>query len=73
MLKELKLESGNAQGIGLGGILLVVFIVLKLCKVIDWSWVWVLSPLWIGAILFVGIVFLVAWLGNGKTKYRINF
>lgn len=32
-------------------LLLVAFIVLKLCKVIDWSWVWVLSPLWIEIIL----------------------
>lgn len=32
-------------------ILLVVFIVLKLCHVINWSWLWVLSPLWIMAII----------------------
>ena len=29
----------------------VVFIVLKLCNVIDWSWFWVLTPLWITLIL----------------------
>jgi cell division protein FtsW (lipid II flippase) len=28
-------------------LLLIAFIVLKLCKVIDWSWWWVLSPAWI--------------------------
>jgi len=61
MLKELKSETGSTQGIGLGGILLVVFIVLKFCKVIDWSWWWVLSPLWISAILCIGIVALVIW------------
>ena len=33
------------------GMLTVAFIVLKLCNVIKWSWVWVLSPLWISAIL----------------------
>ena len=27
--------------------LTIAFIVLKLCKVIDWSWVWVLAPMWI--------------------------
>lgn len=27
-------------------ILQITFVVLKLCKVIDWSWWWVLSPTW---------------------------
>lgn len=34
-------------GIGFTGLLTIVFIVLKLCGVINWSWLWVLSPLWI--------------------------
>lgn len=34
-------------GIGLGTILFVVFLVLKLTEVIDWSWWWVTAPLWI--------------------------
>ena len=33
--------------------LFFVFLVLKLCNVITWSWLWVTSPLWIGAILWV--------------------
>lgn len=41
--------------IGIAEILLVVFIILKLCNVIDWSWWWVLSPLWIVVILAVAI------------------
>lgn len=45
-------------GLGLSSVLLVVFIVLKLCKVITWSWAWVLSPLWISLILW-GIVLLI--------------
>ena len=40
-------NSNSGGGIGLGGVLLVVFIVLKLCEVIAWSWWWVLCPLWI--------------------------
>lgn len=28
-------------------ILLIIFITLKLCNIITWSWLWVLSPLWI--------------------------
>ena len=32
-------------------VLTITFIVLKLCKVITWSWVWVFSPLWITCLL----------------------
>jgi hypothetical protein len=42
-------------------ILTIVFIVLKLTNVIDWSWWWVLSPLWIGA-LFVITVFVIIFI-----------
>lgn len=38
---------------GLADMLLIVFIVLKLCGVITWSWWWVLSPLWISVILAI--------------------
>lgn len=41
-----------------GTVLLIVFIVLKLTGNITWSWVWVLSPLWIGAIL-AAVMFIV--------------
>ena len=41
----------NESNISLGGLLntllLVAFIVLKLCHIIEWSWWWVLAPLWI--------------------------
>lgn len=49
-------NSGGGGGITFGGMLCIVFIVLKLCGVINWSWVWVLSPLWIGFILAVIII-----------------
>lgn len=31
----------------------IAFVILKLCDVITWSWVWVLSPFWIGAIISI--------------------
>ena len=37
----------NKNGIGFVGLLQIAFIILKLCKVINWSWLWVLSPMWI--------------------------
>lgn len=39
--------------IGFAGLLTIVFIVLKLTEVITWSWLWVLSPMWIGFAIFV--------------------
>ena len=36
-------------------VLQIVFIVLKLCKVIDWSWVWILSPTWIPFLLILSV------------------
>ena len=33
-------------GVSTLGVLQIVFIVLKLCRLIDWPWVWVLAPLW---------------------------
>ena len=41
------MEDNKSGGIGFCGLLTIVFIVLKLCKVINWSWIWVLAPLWI--------------------------
>lgn len=43
---------------GIDVILLVVFVTLKLAGLVDWSWVWVLSPLWISVILGVGLAVL---------------
>ncbi|WP_197481843.1 hypothetical protein [Rhodococcus sp. HS-D2] len=51
-------ESNSSGGIGIVGILTIVFVVLKLVGVIDWSWWWVLSPLWISAALGV-VIFLI--------------
>jgi hypothetical protein len=42
-------DTRTGGGVGLGGLLAVVFITLKLVHHIDWSWWWVLSPLWIPA------------------------
>lgn len=52
------MNETRSGGIGLGGLLFVVFLVLKLTHVIAWSWVWVLAPLWIplGIAILVGLV-----------------
>jgi fatty acid desaturase len=43
----------------LAPILTIVFVVLKLTHVIDWSWWWVLAPLWITAALILVVLALV--------------
>jgi len=49
-------NNSASGGIGFTGLLTIVFIVLKLCHVIEWSWLWVLAPIWISAILGLIIV-----------------
>lgn len=51
------MKNNSNSGIGFVGLLTIVFIVLKLIGIISWSWLWVLSPLWISILLC--IVFLV--------------
>ena len=51
------MNDKRTSGIGVPGLLLVAFIILKLCHVISWPWVWVLSPLWIS--LIIGVICVV--------------
>ena len=51
-------SSSASSGIGFTGLLTILFVGLKLTGVINWPWIWVLSPIWIGFSLAVGIVIL---------------
>lgn len=56
-------STSYSGGIGFTGLLTILFIGLKLGHVINWSWWWVLSPIWIiwGAVLAaIGIGVLLA-------------
>lgn len=58
--KQYKMEKKvTNNGIGFGDLLLVAFIVLKICGVINWSWWWVMSPFWIP--LCVAIILLIIY------------
>ena len=48
-------EGTTNGGVGFFGLLGIVFIVLKLTHVIDWSWWWVLAPLWFPTVFFGGV------------------
>ncbi len=73
-------SNSSSSGVGFTSLLLLAFIVLKLCKVIDWSWWWVLSPVWITAciaFIVLAVVFILKMSEkempkkkNKKTTYR---
>lgn len=46
----------KSGGLGLSGILTIIFVIFKLLGKITWSWWWVLSPLWIGWSLAILLV-----------------
>lgn len=52
-------KDTNSGGIGFTGLLTLLFIGLKLAGVIDWPWLWVLSPAWISTIV-VAVIIIVA-------------
>lgn len=51
-------NNTSSSGMSFVGVLTLIFVVLKLIGVINWSWVAVLSPLWIA--LIIDIVILIA-------------
>jgi len=56
-------NENKSNGIGLGVILFLIFMTLKLTGNIDWSWWWITSPLWIpfvAAAVILGIVGVIA-------------
>jgi len=58
-------SSSSSSGIGFPGLLTVLFIGLKLTGHITWPWVWVMSPLWISALLAItilGFAFIIPFL-----------
>jgi hypothetical protein len=59
----------SVGGFGLGTLLTIVFLVLKLCGVIDWAWIFVFLPIIISVgftILFWVVIFLIAIVGYKK-------
>jgi uncharacterized protein (DUF983 family) len=46
-------QNYTNNGFGLSGLLTVLFVGLKLTGNINWSWWWVLSPIWISVVLSI--------------------
>lgn len=56
------MDNNNNTGceIGFSSILFFIFLVLKLCGIIEWSWWWVTAPLWMTVgFVVIAILFLV--------------
>ena len=61
------MNSKNTGGVGFLGLLTLLFIGLKLTGYITWSWIWVLSPIWIPfsiALLIFSVAGLLVALGK---------
>lgn len=52
-------DNNKSRGLGLCGVLTIVFVVLKLTHNIDWSWWWVLAPLWGGIALIIALLLIL--------------
>ena len=60
-------DSSRSGGVGVIGLLGVVFVTLKLTGVIPWSWWWVTAPFWGGLASVLALtVLLLAVYGTGK-------
>ena len=61
-------NKAKQGGLGIVSVLTIIFVVLKLLGVIKWSWIWVLSPIWISAVIVVAVF--SAILIGGRIKKR---
>ena len=59
-------NNNTSNGLGLGTVLFIVFLILKLTGNIDWSWWWVTSPLWIPLALGVVIMGIMGLIIYGR-------
>ena len=50
------MQNYNGSHFPILGIMFLIFMTLKLCGVITWSWIWVTAPLWIPVALLVSIL-----------------
>lgn len=61
-------NNPRVTGLTLPWVLTIVFMVLKLCKVINWKWVWVFAPVWLSLALAVvaGIIYIILYIWSKK-------
>ena len=62
-------NQNKSNGTTLGGVVQIIFIILKLTHLVDWSWFWVLSPLWVSfaAIIIIYTIATITVLKKRRT------
>jgi hypothetical protein len=66
-------SSSSSSSIGFPGLLTILFVGLKLNHIINWSWFWVVSPIWISISLFlVFLVILLVFIAIKAASEAIN-
>lgn len=63
-------NTSAGGGVGFLGLLTIVFIVLKLTHTINWSWWWVLAPLWIPAVLMIAILIVALFIYSAARRTK---
>lgn len=58
------LQKTTSGGFPFLAILSLIFITLKLCSVISWSWWWVLAPIWGPAAIVIAIILFSLIIGD---------
>ena len=61
-------NNPRVTGLTLPWVLTIVFMILKLCKVINWKWIWVFAPVWLCLALGIvaGIIYIILYIWSKK-------
>lgn len=60
-------KNSGGSGIGFFGLLTILFVGLKLMGYIDWSWLWILSPMWLSSV--IGLIIIGVVVVYDKIRY----
>jgi len=64
-------KESSSSGISFMGMLTILFITLKLTNYIDWSWWWILSPMWLPLFVILisaGLLSVIKYVKSTKNK-----
>ena len=76
-MADKKRRTSSGGGMSIITLLWIIFLILKLTKVIDWPWYWVFSPIWISAglgilfLLCIGTILLAAVFGIASSSSQM--
>lgn len=66
-------NSTTSEGLSTSTVVFIVFLILKLIHVIDWSWWWITSPLWIPLGLFLLVTLVVGIVALIFSRFLANY